>query len=320
MVKHGLLVCSFSLKNRHSRGKEEDFLDLNGEYEYAGEKYNGFLDMFKTFVDAHKNLKENDDIMKVFGIQEESVEIEEDTACTVITCIVESGSYGMEGSIKDVKTKKLNYERKITDADDKFFQFMIYIPKGATEDKIIKGILLFEMIGAYGVKSITVTNMRDYFSNQFNLSLETRSVSTSGLIEKLVTEEKLYKMTVIKNNISGDDADNMFVTVGREERSYIRPKMTENLIQKLLAVIDKKDVDRVYEVVEDVDVEDIRFEFNYMGRTRTARLSAIDKFSMIEDIPDSIYSGNKTNYDALKRFMKRTACEYGDKMVFVFEE
>ena len=318
MIKHGLLVCSFNLKHKYTRGEEKDLISLNDSYEFDGNKYKDFFELFKGFVDNYSEFHNDDKLMKMFAIKRDSIKEKHTDEYGILSGIIESGSYGIESKITDVETKEVMYNRKKTDADNKDFQFLIYIPKGKTSDAVIKGILMFEMIGSYGVKTITVENMRTFFGEKYGLTLETRSISVRIFIEKLLREQKLNRITMIRNAVSRDPADNMFVSVGREEKSYIKPKLTDSWVAKLLRFIDGSDVNEVFETPDGV-MEDICMSFSHMGRNKTVRLSNIDKFSMIEDIPQSVYSGNEVEREKLKQYMEETAEKYAEKMVFVFE-
>lgn len=318
MIKHGLLVCSFNLKHKYSKGEEKDLISLNDTYEYEGIRYKDFFELFEGFVDNYSEFHNDDKLMKMFAIKKDSIEKKCSDDYCVLSGIIESGSYGIESKITDVETKEVMYNRKKTDADNKDFQFFIYIPKGKNKDTVIKGIFMFEMIGAYGVKTITVENMRTFFGEKYGLTFETRSISIRIFVEKLLREQKLNKITMIRNSVSRDPADNMFISVGREEKSYIKPKLTDSWVNRLLNYIDGSDVNEVFET-PDGEMEDICMTFSHMGRSKTVRLSSIDKFSMIEDIPQNVYSGNEVEREKLKQYMEETANRYAEKMVFVYE-
>lgn len=85
-----------------------------------------------------------------------------------------------------------------------------------------------------------------------------------------------------------------------------------------LSNIRKKD-DTIFEINDNL-YEDISISFNLSGRTRTAKLKDIDRFSLVEDIPDSIYNNGNTNYDDIIRHMIGTAESYKEKMVFRIAE
>ena len=68
--------------------------------------------------------------------------------------------------------------------------------------------------------------------------------------------------------------------------------------------------------IEGEEYEDIRVHFDLGGRQRTASLSNIDRFSVIEDFPETIYNNGRYNKDKLIEHMIETAVAYKEKMVF----
>lgn len=57
--------------------------------------------------------------------------------------------------------------------------------------------------------------------------------------------------------------------------------------------------------------------FSHVGRTKTVRLNDVDRFSMIEDIPDYIYNGNNIDREKLVKHMEKTVQVYAGRMIFV---
>ena len=108
----------------------------------------------------------------------------------------------------------------------------------------------------------------------------------------------------------------MFYNVGREEKAYIKPKLKDGWISMLLEKIDGIRETEIFEI-EDEKYDDIKMSFSHAGRTKTVRLMDIDRFSMIEDIPESVYPKNPGDRKKLLDYMENTAGQYADKMIFV---
>lgn len=66
--------------------------------------------------------------------------------------------------------------------------------------------------------------------------------------------------------------------------------------------------------------EDIYISFNLSGRTKTAKLKDIDRFSLTEDIPDAIFNNGNVNDERLVNYLIETAKTYKEKMVFRIAE
>lgn len=315
MISRGLLICSFYLKKKYSRS-ENDVLGLNGEYEYDDIKYANFFDLLNGFINNFSEFANDEKSMKMFAIDKNSVIKQQKEGYTIASGIINSGAYGMEGDLTNKKTKEVVYKRSKDDADIKMFNYMIYVPKDFEEKHVVKGIMLFETIGTYGVKTITTQNLKKFFSEKYGLTLETRSISVRVFLEKLLKKDKLNKITLVKNSVSRDRADNMFYNVGREEKTFIRPKLKDNLINYLLEKIDGVNSNEVFEIDDDT-YNDVKITFSHSNRTKTVRLMDIDHFSMIEDIPERVYPNNPSDRSRLLDYMEITACQYAEQMIFI---
>ena len=181
MINHGLLICSFYLKKKYSRS-EDEILELNQEYEYDGITYKNVFSMIKGFVKNYSELADDEKMMKMFSVDESSVKRKKKDGYAIETGTIHSGSYGTESEITNKQTKEVVYKRGKDDADIKQFNYLIFVPEDSEEDKVVKGIMLFETIGAYGVKTITTRNMKGFFSEKYGLTMETRSISVRVFI------------------------------------------------------------------------------------------------------------------------------------------
>lgn len=322
MINNGMLICSFYLKKRFQRGDEE-LLPLNLEYEFVDEDDNHYhfenaLDIVKHFCDASIEGTDDEKAMKLFSVQENSDQIHSKPAYSALSFIINSGSYGIESEITDRKTRKVSYRCSENDAPVKKFRCVAFIPKDTKRMQVTKGILVFQALGTFGVKSITVKNLKA-FCAKFGLTLETRSVSVRMFIEKLIEKGSLYKVTLIRNRVSPDGSDNMLVSTGREERSYIRPQFKANWIEKFLNAVDGVKETELLEV-DDTIYEDITVTFKLGKNYRTVRLTEIDRFSVVEDIPEYIVKRGKTDGNCLVQYMLETATAYAKKMLFAVDE
>ena len=233
MVNSGMMICSFYLKPRYAR--TEKLYLLNGRYlTRDGERlYNNVFDMLISFCSKHFKFADDEIKMKMFSIDEGSVETHNYESYQALSFTISSGAYGIESNITDRTTKQVKYRRTIDDADIKGFKCVFFVPKDTDGIKITKGIVVFQNLATYGVKTITTNYMKEFFA-QLGLTFETRSVSVRAFIEKLIDQGSLYRVTLIKNRISPDSSDNIFISVGREERSYLKPSLKRDWLNKFL--------------------------------------------------------------------------------------
>ena len=281
ITSQGMLVCSFNLKQRFSRG-EENVYPLNQQYELKLEnetlRIEDAAKFFQIFCQENSKFTDDTIKMKLFSVKENSFcKIVRDTY-TAVSFVIKSGGYGVEGEITDRTSQVVTYHRKENESDVKEFLCVVYIPHDIGNLQIKKGILVFQSIGAYGVKTITTERLRDFFG-KFDLTFETRSVSIASFIEKLIQQGSLYKLTLIRERVSQNPADNMLIATGREERVFIRPTLKPEWKLKLLTMFQHADETGVFEIPEGEDYDDISIQFKLGERTRTMRLRNIERLS-----------------------------------------
>ena len=321
MIHSGLSICSFYIKMRYSK-KDVNIINLNNKIEIKKgrslESYQNIWDLMNIFLNSHMNPQDDIYNMKLFYVEPDSIRNENKSGYQAISCIINSGSYGVEGKITNRASKNVMYNRTQDDADVKQFRMLIFIPKDKDNKKVQKGILIFQTIGSHGVKTITTKKLKEFFAI-YNMTLEIRSVSARLFFEKILKEGVLNKLTLFKNSISPDSTDSLLISSGREEKVFIKPKLKEKWTAKLLEFVDGKKDNTIFEINNEI-FDDISITFGLSGRIRTARLNDLDRFSLTEDIPDNIYNNGMANEDELIKYMIDTALEYKENMVFTFSE
>ncbi len=318
MISSGLLVCSFYLKKKFSRCND-NVIDLNRKIndEENNSEYADIFELFNFFLNDASRTKDDERSMKLFSVLPETITNYDSETYRATSFVVNSGSYGLESEITDRISGQIKYKRTRDDADIKQFYCLIYVPKDVDGTSIQKGIMLFQTLSTYGIKTITTQEMKEFFSKK-GITLETRSVSVRMFMEKIIENGSLTRVTLVKNSVSPDSSDNMFISTGREEKSYIKPKLKQNWINKFLDFLDGKDQDDIFEI-NDEKFQDIRITFSISGKSRTVRANDIDRFSVVEEIPDSIFNNGKYSKERLINHMITVAETYKSKMVFRIE-
>lgn len=313
MANSGMMICSFYLKSRFAR--TDELYTLNDSYviQNKGISFNCAKDMVVSFCQKYSNFTDDEDKKRMFSVNKESVLNYDTDDYSALSFTVRAGAYGIESDITDRTTKKVKYRRTTDDADIKDFKCVVFIPKDIGNNKIIKGIIIFQTIATYGIKTITVKKMKEFFAD-IGLTLEIRSVSVRIFVEKLVNNGALHKITFIKNKISPDLSDSIIITTGREERSYIKPQLKQKWFDKVLNFLEQKSDTDIFEIDEQ-EYDDIKVTFTINGNYRTVSLKYIDKFSVVEDLPDSVYNNGRFNEIVLVEHMIKTAIDYKEKMI-----
>lgn len=315
MVNSGLMICSFYLKKRGHRGFEVRH-SLNAPYTTrdGNRTYTDVFDMFYSFCEKYTALLDDEDAMKLFSVKEGTVApYDEAGVYRAMAFTISSGSYGIESSVTDRHTKKEKYKKTQDDADVKDFHCLVFVPEDDGKNKVTKGIMIFQTIAAYGVKMISTKQMRKFFG-EFGLTFETRSVSVSAFMEKLIERGSLFRLSLIRNQISPDSSDNIVLASGREERVFHRPQLDKRWQNRLLKYVRDPHSSNILEMGDEV-YADIKVTFRLNGGVRTVSMRDIDKYSVVEDVPQSIYHDGHGNPDELIAYMIGTAREYADRMV-----
>lgn len=320
MTNSGMLVCSFYLKKKFCR-EENELYSLNKEIVANNEdnpkSFSDFFEILSTFYNNNLSFSDDEKTKKMFSIKEDSLFMQDADTYRAMTFVIKSGSYGIEADMTNRHTMKVSYHRNEDEADVKMFRCVVFIPKDIGSVSVNKGIFAFQSIATYGVKTITVHMMKRFFS-ELGFTLETRSVSIQSFLQKLIDQGSLNKITFIRNNISPNTADNILISTGREEKSYIKPHLNEKWLSKILAIFEKADKDGIVEIPDDENFDDLSIQFKLGNSLRTVRLKNLDRLSIVEDIPEGIVC--KNDETKLINYMIETANAYKKKIVFEVSE
>lgn len=194
----------------------------------------------------------------------------------------------------------------------KFYIFVV-IPKDTKQVKVQKGLLLCQSIGTYGVKTITTKYMRQFFSD-LKITLEFRSVSLGIFLENLLNHGYLKRLTYVKNRISPDFADNISLPQGKEEISFINPKLGDGFVEKLKNYVLGKSNNTLKEVPL-YNYDNLKMTFELNSKIRTINFNDLDKLSITEAIPSNVQLLNgMPDENKLLEHMKMTAEDYLQKL------
>ena len=222
MFNLSLIACSFYFQKLHSRNVNNIF-DLNQGIEYENEDSGKIetiqiKDLFINFFKECEMTNNDEDEQKTFRCEFENSFAGETNDFYYVYAIVKSGIYGSASDIIDKDTGKVTYNKKANEADEKSFYLYIAMPKDSNDVKVQKGLLFFQNIGSFGVKTISTDLMRKFFSNNYGLAFKCRTVSSDLFIKKIITKENVKNLIMVKNHISDDSADNVRPGYGVETR------------------------------------------------------------------------------------------------------
>lgn len=315
-----ITACSFHTRRKNKKGIE-GICSLNRPSIYKDKEndeekeFLNFMDIFMDFWKKHGEYNNNVEEQKLFSF-DQMVKIEgEERDYKYFMGKVNSGAYGVESEITDIETNKVVYKKKGKDADIKPFYFFIAIPKENEKYEVEKGIIIFQNIGVYGIKTITMKYLKKYLSKYFNTSIYSGNICPEIFVERLLKDSRINKLIVIKNNISEDTADNIGIGYGKQEVSYSKLTMKDGIKERLINFT--KSRNRIFEI-EDVKYDQVKVNVeDASGRIRTINLNNIDNLSVIESLPKEIRMANGyPNQEKMLEHFKKVTDEYMEKMIF----
>lgn len=320
MINSAMLVCSFYLKKKFSR-EDSEIYSLNQEIvtnvDESPETFLDFFSLLSLFCAKNEPFLDDEKSRKMFSIKSGSLQSYDENAYRAMSFIIQSGSYGVEADMTNRHTMEISHHRSEDEADVKLFHCVVYIPKDVGDINVNKGIFVFQSIATYGVKTITVERMKHFFS-KLGFTLETRSVSVQAFLQKLIEQGALNKITLFRNRISPNAADNILISTGREEQSFVKPRLRKEWMEKILHIFGRADKDNIIEIPDDENFDDLSIQFKLDKNVRTVRLRNLDRLSIVEDIPEGIIS--KEDDSKLIEYMIETANAYKQNIVFVVSE
>lgn len=218
MFNLSLTACSFLLKKSYSR---HDYYNLNDEIEVNNKdeiKNVSVQDMFVNFFSEYSHSIDDTYRKKTFHCLYKNTNKGETETYNYIYTLIKSGSYGSSSEVIDNSTKKVVHMLEPNQAVEKPFFLYIVIPKNSYNVQVQKGMLFFQNVGQYGIKTITTNYMRDFFSAKFNITFECKTIATKLFLERMLKKENVLKIIMTKNHKSGDSTDNINLGYGAETR------------------------------------------------------------------------------------------------------
>jgi hypothetical protein len=327
MYNVGLRICSFHIKPHGSQDHKR--IPLNNEIKYELNKgfplvVKDFFVILSDFVKRYSSYDDDEKQMRMFAIVKEDTKPFDTDRFRALYITIKSGAYGYESELTDKDSGKVNYVRTTNDADIKQFSCLFFIPRDSDQDTIKKGIIVFQEIGAYGVKTVTLGRLAKYLASRYALSFETRSVSPSTFVKEVLKNGEVQKITFVKNTISRDEADNLLVKAGREEVSFFSPIFRQSAIDNLFRPRITNDTG-IIEIDDEVfndemlgDNRDIKFSVKYGNRHNTISMMDYSQFSKVEDVPEELLlPSGQPDRGLLSNYMIQIAHNYRENMILV---
>lgn len=289
-----------------------NIVNLNKKIKGEKKEYDDFFELLKDFCQKYsRKFVLNDSEQKMFKVETENINIEENEKFRYTYIDINSGGYGIEANIVNTKNNKILYTRKKEHAETIHFRVFFAVPK---EDDTCKGIIIFQNIGQYGIKTITTDYFKKFINEELNLYTTTGNICSQVFVKKLLDNDGLMKIIYTRNNVLNDKADTDTMGYGKEERiiaGFSNVKKWRKMISGYF-----NGTNRVYEF-ENIDYSGVKFITSIYGRTRTININNINNLSIIEGVPDEVTNsfGDIDDQKLKEHFIKVTK-EYLEHMVY----
>lgn len=325
MSRISLTACSFYFRRSYSKSNLNVY-NLNGTVETFDKnqsliRFQDIRQVFENFFNKFNISVNNDEKQKTFRCNYNPCDCGECDDFSYFYVTIQSGNYGSSSAIRDKDTNQVKYIKNPQDADEHSFVLFFVIPKDNERVVAQKGMLFFQNLGSYGVKTITTNYMRDYFRDNYNMSLICATISPELFINKLMDQYKLSKVQLVKNHKSSDSADNLSLGYGVETRELANLSFKRNKLHtiknNILRFVNGKT--NLFEF-EGQYYDNAKFIVKIGDSQRTINLHNLDNLSIIEEVPDSLLKedGNP-DIPKLIDFFINTATEYLKDLVTQIE-
>ena len=296
-----LSLCAYSFCFRKWRGrKPEQILPLNSEAvfnrlhdsEERTYKYTSAFDLIVDFISANTDVDDKEDSQQLFNCAFDNANQGETDSYRYLIFTVYAGYYGYASELVNRKTKSTVHKKSRDEADVKPFYVVIVIPKDTEISKAQRGLIFFQEIGIYGVKTVTTKAMQEFFSQKLGLTFRTQNLAPDFYLKKLFESGIVQKIRLARNIKSADTADKLYGEgYGREERTLVPLKITAQLKAKLKHVSEAK---YNFFTFDNHDYPEVKMVVKIGDRLRTINLHGLDELSVEEALPDELLLSDGT--------------------------
>lgn len=320
MFNLSLTACSFHLRKNRAQSLDSVY-PLNQPFDFVNEDgdvvhFDRITELFELFFKKYDLLHTDDKRKQAFRCDFDPSYLETESY-SMFYARIYSGIYGSASDILDRETGKRIFRKNRDDIELRPFYLFFFIPKDTDNLVVQKGIMIFQNVGPYGIKTVTTTYMQEFFSSTFGVTIRCATISPNLFIEKVIKQDNIQKLVMVKNMKSADAADNCYLGYGKEVREIGNLRFSEPMWSKIMEKIQwvAGNKSRIFEF-EDQKYDTLKLDVDIGGRTRRIDLHNLDRLSIIEAIPDSLQGadGHPILTDLIPYFQS-VANEYLSEMV-----
>lgn len=311
-----LTACSFHLRPLYSTN---EYYDLNKNITCGKNKEHtkDVFSLIKEFFKVFSSVIDDKSSKTTFRCEEIS-EVVDKERYRYVYLKIKSGDYGSSSDIVNKDSDEVAYKKDANQTEERPFILYIVVPKGSKKVIAQKGIMFFQNVGGYGIKTITSNYMRKLFSDEYNIKLNFRTIVPELFIKKCVTKENLGEIIMIKNGISEDTADKTYNGYGQEVRRISKLCLSkskwDDLHRKIKFFSESKY--NLFEF-ENNNYDDLKLKLKMGERDRIINMNNLENLSIIESIPDNIKDkGGHPKIDSLLEHFEKVTVEYLNEMTY----
>jgi hypothetical protein len=317
--KLSIRAYSFSLRKWRSKRPNHVYM-LNSELRFPYQSESGELqeyvyldafELFKDFISENEEAGDKEYSQQLFRCQL-NTEGETESYRYLIFSVF-SGYYGYASELINRNTKRVVHKKTRDEADVKQFYVTIIIPFDTEIVKTRRGLIFFQEIGIFGVKTVTSNSLQDFFSKKLMITFKLQNLAPDFYLKKLFETGILQKIKVARNSVSADASDRLYgAGFGREERILIPFKITKKLKDQLKHVSEGKYNFFTFDGQEYLDVKMI---VKIGDRIRTINLHALEDLSVEEILPQELLRADGIiAFDEFVEHIMTVATEYLDHL------
>lgn len=219
---------------------------------------------------------------------------------------VETGEYGYETELLDVRRNEVSYRRQLEDAEMLPFYFLIHIPVDADE-----GLVVLQRFKQYGIRSVLLRDFRRYVDGRWpDLTIEMNPLVPEALVTEYLRRGRIKKIRFVRFRIPADIADALDGG-GHEEREgraelVISAKRRQGL--PLVGLVNRflggeREVRNLIELESFPQYEDVKVEVEFGRSHKTIDLSALHKVRAYQDVTEAVRVGpdGHPSYESIDR-------------------
>lgn len=320
MFNLSLTACSFFIRKTNSRGPNNIFAlnsPINGEFDESKFHFSDAIELFTEFFKCYENMVDDNSRKQTFSCEYEPFFKDETDGFRLMYAKILSGSYGSSSDIVDPQTKQVKFTKAADDIDVRPFYVFVILPKDSPDVTVQKGMLIFQNVGPYGIKTITTEYMQSFFSSCFGISLNCRTIAPDLFVKKVIRKDNTKKLVMVRNITSADTTDRTSLGYGKEMRIVGNLCFTDEQWPAFFNTVKWVAGGRrnLFEF-EHICYDTLKIIVDIGGRTRTIDLHNLENLSIIEAIPDEIrMPDGHPDREMLAEYFKKVAAEYLEEMV-----